>query len=245
MSDASRPDGPLLVLAATAGELSDVRRDLTGSEAAGLPGWTDAWRGRLEGRPVVLAATGVGKAAAAAAAAAFALREDPSACIVTGIAGAYAGAFVPVGAAVCAASEVDLDAGVARGDGIEPVHEPQLARAFAARDGSPLYERVGTDRAWTARLEEACGIVAQVFATSDAASGDLDVAAARAERSGAAIESMEGAAVALTCARLGLPFAQVRGVSNVAGVRDKGSWQIGTARAAAARALRRAVSAGL
>jgi futalosine hydrolase len=232
------------VLAATSDELSDLRRHLTATEPAGLPGWTDAWRGRLEGRPVVLAATGVGKAAAAAAAAAFALRSEPSACIVTGIAGAYAGAFVPVGAAVCAASEVDLDAGVATADDVAPVHEPQLARAFAAVDGAAIYERVGTDRAWTARLEEACGIVAQVFATSDAASGDLDVAAARAERSGAAIESMEGVAVALTCARLGLPFAQVRGVSNVAGVRDKDAWRIGPARAAASRALRRAVASG-
>ena len=50
--------------------------------------------------------------------------------------------------------------------------------------------------------------------------------------------------MALTCARLGVPFAQVRGVSNVAGVRDKTAWQIGPARAAAARALRRAVAAG-
>jgi futalosine hydrolase len=242
VSGAGRPDGPLLVLAATPDELSDLRRDLTGSEPAALPGWADAWRGRLEGRPVVLVATGVGKAAAAAAAAAFALREGPSVCIVTGIAGAYAGAFVPVGAAVCAASEVDLDAGVATAAEVAPVHEPQLARAFAADDGAALYERIRTDPAWTARLEEACGIVPQVFATSDAASGDLDVAAARAERSGAAIESMEGAAVALTCARLGVPFAQVRGVSNVAGVRDKGAWRIGPARAAASRALRRALA---
>jgi futalosine hydrolase len=243
VSGAGAPDGPLLVLAASEGELAELRRALAEAEAAGLPGWPQAWRGRLDGHPTLLAATGVGKAAAAAATAAFALRERPRACLLTGIAGAYAGAFVPVGAAACASEEIDLDAGVAGEGGVAPLHEPQVARAADDGAGGPLYERVATDPAWTARLQEACGLVAQRFATSDAVAGDLDVAAARATRSGAALESMEGAAVALACARLGLPFAEVRGVSNVAGVRDKAAWRVGPALAAAARALRRAVAA--
>jgi futalosine hydrolase len=242
VSGVRAPDGPLLVLAASEGELAELRRALAQAEPAGLRGWPDAWRGRLEGRPALLAATGVGKAAAAAAAAAFALRERPCACLLTGIAGAYVGAFVPVGAVACASEEIDLDAGVADAGGVAPLHEPQVARARAAEGGGPLYERIATDPAWTERLQAACGLVAQPFATSDAVAGDLDVAAARAARSGAAVESMEGAAVALACARLGLPFAEVRGVSNVAGVRDKTAWQVGPALAAAGRALRRAVA---
>ena len=55
---------------------------------------------------------------------------------------------------------------------------------------------------------------------------------------------MEGVGAALACARLGLPFGEVRGVSNVAGVRDKAAWEIGRAIDAATSALLVALRAG-
>ncbi|MEX2502149.1 MAG: hypothetical protein WD336_07220, partial [Trueperaceae bacterium] len=59
-----------------------------------------------------------------------------------------------------------------------------------------------------------------------------------------AIESMEGAGVALACLLAGVPFVEIRGVSNVAGVRDKRAWQVRDALRAAAEAVRRTVRAG-
>lgn len=43
---------------------------------------------------------------------------------------------------------------------------------------------------------------------------------------GALLETMEGAAFHLVCRQLHLPFLQVRGVSNVAGDRDKSRWNM-------------------
>jgi futalosine hydrolase len=223
-------------------ELAPLRALLADLEPFALPGADGAWRGRLADRPLVLSAGGVGTAAAATAVATLAARVGPSAVIVTGIAGAYVGAFVPVGAAVAAASEYDLDAGILAAADRASLASVPLPRG-AGPDG-PIFETVATHPGWRAALARASGTVALPFATSDAVSGDLDVAAARAERSGAAIESMEGFGAALACARLGIPFGELRGVSNVAGVRDKAAWDVPAALGAATRALRIALTEG-
>lgn len=242
MSHADRPPGPVAVVAATDGELAPLRALLDASEVLTLAGCDGAWRGSLAGRPLVLAVSGVGTVAAATTVATLAARAGPSAVILTGIAGAYVGAFVPVGAAVAAASEHDLDAGVLGREDHASLATIPLPRGEAP-DG-PVFERLPTDPGWRATLARASGTVAVPFATSDAISGDLDVAAARSGRSGAAIESMEGFGAALACARLGLPFGELRGVSNVAGVRDKAAWDVPAALRAATRALRIALVEG-
>lgn len=243
MSAATTPprpvEAPLLLLAATEMELRDLLAELREPRPIDDSAWPAAWLGRLRGRSVAVVACGVGKASAASAVAWFAATLGPSACLMTGIAGAYVGAFVPVGSAVCAASETDLDAGVAYPHTTTSLAEIPLPRVPAdARSGRrDLFEVFPTDPGWTSTLSSACGTVPVPFATSDAIAGDLDVAASRAARSGAAVESMEGAGAALACARLGLPFAEVRGVSNVAGVRDKAAWNVGSAVRAASDAV--------
>ncbi|MDR9391745.1 MAG: futalosine hydrolase [Trueperaceae bacterium] len=228
-------DAPLLIAAATATELAPLDAALDGARDVG-----GGRAGRLEGRPVVLVATGVGKAAAAAGVAAHVARYAPAAVLHVGVAGAYVGAFLPVGATVAAASEVDLDVGVAThasagGARIDPMTDVD----FPLPGATP----VPTDAAWREALATAAGLPPEPFATSDAASGDLDVAADRAARSGAAVESMEGVAVAVACAAAGVPFAEVRGIANVAGVRDKAQWELAAAVRGAAAALRGALRA--
>lgn len=226
-------DAPLLIAAATTAELAPLDAALV--DAREVPGGR---AGRLEGRSVVLVATGVGKAAAAAGVAAHVAHHAPSAVLHVGIAGAYVGAFLPVGATVAAASEVDLDLGVAThatqgGARIDPMTDVD----FPLPGATPL----PTDVAWRDALAAAAGLPPEPFATSDAASGDLDVAADRAARSGAAVESMEGVAVAVACEAAGIAFAEVRGIANVAGVRDKAQWAFDAAVRGAAAALRGAL----
>ncbi len=57
-------------------------------------------------------------------------------------------------------------------------------------------------------------------------SGDPEVAAERYIRHNVLAENMEGSAMAQVCLRFGAPFLECRGISNVAGVRDKKEWDI-------------------
>ena len=56
-------------------------------------------------------------------------------------------------------------------------------------------------------------------------------------RSGALCESMEGAAAAHVCALYGLPFLEVRGISNLVEDRDRERWRIAEAAGAARLAV--------
>jgi futalosine hydrolase len=71
--------------------------------------------------------------------------------------------------------------------------------------------------------------------TSSQATG-LQSEIERLEHWEALAESMEGAAGAHVCALYGVPFLEIRGISNLVGDRDKRSWQIQGAATVAARA---------
>ncbi len=55
-------------------------------------------------------------------------------------------------------------------------------------------------------------------------SGDPETAADRFRSYGALAENMEGSAVAQVCLLFDAPFLEWRGISNIAGVRDKDRW---------------------
>ena len=59
-----------------------------------------------------------------------------------------------------------------------------------------------------------------------------------ATRTGAAVETMEGAAIGLACAAAGVPWAQLRAVSNLTGDRAKANWDFDRALAALHQAIR-------
>jgi futalosine hydrolase len=62
-------------------------------------------------------------------------------------------------------------------------------------------------------------------------------------RTDAHVETMEGAAVALTCRAFAVPLVHVRCVSNWTGSRDRGQWSLQTAVATVQSAVRRLLSA--
>jgi len=61
------------------------------------------------------------------------------------------------------------------------------------------------------------------------ASGDIHTADARFRSFRALAENMEGSAIAQTCLLFDVPFLEFRGISNMAGVRDKARWDLGAA----------------
>lgn len=62
--------------------------------------------------------------------------------------------------------------------------------------------------------------------TVSMASGDPEVAGERFQRYRAYAENMEGSAVAQACFRFHTPVMECRGISNIAGVRSKETWQL-------------------
>ncbi|MGO9555259.1 MAG: hypothetical protein ACLP2U_09565 [Syntrophobacteraceae bacterium] len=60
-------------------------------------------------------------------------------------------------------------------------------------------------------------------------SGDIHTADARFLSFRALAENMEASAIAQTCLLFDVPFLEFRGISNMAGVRDKTKWDIGAA----------------
>jgi len=76
---------------------------------------------------------------------------------------------------------------------------------------------------------EGSGIFQTVYGPSltvSLASGDRKTARKRYERYGAMAENMEGSAIAQTCFRYEIPFVECRGMSNMAGDRDKRRWSL-------------------
>jgi futalosine hydrolase len=87
------------------------------------------------------------------------------------------------------------------------------------------------------------GLPAVIGATISSCSGHDPVAQAIAARTAGQVETMEGAAVAVVCARFRVPLVQLRCVSNLCGERSRGAFDVPGAAAkvqVAVQQLRRA-----
>lgn len=213
----------LLIVGATSPEVRPVVAEVADAEELRYGPWT-ATEGHLSGTTVAVAALGVGKTLTAAGLATLAREWSATAIVQVGIGGTYAGSFLAVGGAAIAGEEVDLDVGVSSVDGW--LGAETLGFGLIPGSDEPPTNRMPTDPALASRLSQGGRVPVVTFGTSDAVSGDLDIAAQRRARFDLSVESMEGAAAAQTAAALRLPFAEVRGISNVAGQRDKTSWEV-------------------
>jgi futalosine hydrolase len=221
-----------------------------------------------DGRRVALAITGLDKVNAAHLLTCLLQAMDPRPRLVlqTGIAGALpaVGEFAPaaVGDVVIATRESYSDTGsssplgwlsarelgwpVAMVHGIEtggvfPLDGRLVAAALeavaeaAARDDESAFAAI--------RPEQHPRVLAGPCITASQVTGITAEAEELAGRWEALAESMEGAAAAHVCALYGVPFLEIRGISNLVGDRDRGRWQVRRAVAAASWAARAVVDA--
>ena len=187
-----------------------------------------------------LAHLGVGKVNTAAGLAGAVERLEPTSVIQFGIGGAFVGSFLSVGMVAVAEGEVHLDTGVRTDtgwEGMESLGFPLL------KGDTPFYNIFPTDAGLTQKVLEATGAHPCTFGTSETVTGSFDDARTFHERFDVSIESMEGAAAAQVCLALGVPFAELRGVSNIVGERDKRAWNIPAAVRAVNGAVERVVEA--
>ncbi|GAA4943524.1 futalosine hydrolase [Actinoplanes utahensis] len=182
----------------------------------------EAFRDLLDPDRIVVGAVGVGPAAAAAGTARLLATRDYRAVISAGIAGGFPGR-VPVGGLVIATRSIAADLGAESPGGFLPIDE--LGFGTSVLDADP-----DLVKALRAALPEAvCGDVL-TLATVTGTGETADRLAARFPL--AAAEAMEGYGVAVAAEGAGVPFAELRAISNPIGPRDRESWRIPDAFAA-------------
>lgn len=191
-------------------------------EAAFLKGRRFDFHGRagLRGEGWVWLECGIGKVNTAATLAAFAQRRRFARVLLFGIAGAYPDSGLALGGCALAEREIQADLGVREG-GMKGLGFPSLRV-----ESEQYHNRFPLDQAFTAELKERLGLPGKVFLTRDLVSENPTEARELARKWEADLENMEGAAFAQTCLWLGLAGAELRAVSNLAGVRDKARWRL-------------------
>ncbi|MDR3640354.1 MAG: futalosine hydrolase [Humidesulfovibrio sp.] len=231
---------PVLVVAATGLELSaalGVRADLRQGEILE----TDVF-----GRRVLALATGIGVVNAALELG-RALRPGISGVLNLGVAGSFDLGAHPVGAVRLVERECWPEYGLlATGAVAADVRGLGFAlNAVAKAPPADGAEAIFESLAWDAQAAlAALGLAAGGWGTASSltvsgVTADAQRAGALHERFGAGLENMEGFALAYGARRAGLPFAELRAVSNAVGVRPPESWDLPGALSALGQAARR------
>jgi futalosine hydrolase len=193
----------------------------------------DAIRAALGDRDVTVLVGGVGPAAAAAATSAALAAAEHELVINAGIGGGFAP--LGVGGIAVAATIVFADLGAETETGFAAVSTlgfgtdryevaPQLAIELTDRTGG----RLGT-------------VLTVATVTGTAATADE----LRGRYPDAVAEGMEGAGVAAAASLHGVPFAEIRTISNLVGPRDRTAWRIPDALTALGRAIHAVAAARL
>ncbi|MGH8860974.1 MAG: futalosine hydrolase [Jatrophihabitantaceae bacterium] len=157
---------------------------------------------------------GIGPAASAAATSAALARGTYDLVLSAGIAGGFAP--LAIGDIAVASTIAHADLGGELADGFRPIDAAPARYEVAPRLGIEIADRTGGH----------LGTILTVSTvTGTAASAD----ALLARHPDAVAEAMEGAGVAAAATLHGVPFAEVRAISNLVGPHDRDAWRIGDA----------------
>jgi futalosine hydrolase len=213
----------VLVLTAVPAEAAAVLSRFEGVEPVELGPYRGGLAKTGAGQLAVVAG-GVGPARAAACAATALALDRPALLVVAGIAGGFAGRAAP-GDVVVADAVVHADLGADSPAGFLPISE----LGFGADRALPRPDLVGLAAART-------GAVVGPVLTVSTATGTAARAAELAARYDPAAEAMEGAGGWAAAEAHGVPFLEIRAVSNVVGPRDRADWRLADALAVLAQA---------
>ncbi|HEX8391529.1 MAG TPA: futalosine hydrolase [Longimicrobium sp.] len=230
---------PLALLCSVPFECERLAAALEGAEPVTI-GRKPGWAGRLGGTPVVLLPGGMGKTNAAHAATALLEARAVSGVICFGIGGAYPGSGLALGDIALATHAIYGDEGADTPGGW--IGTDAIGIPLWRGEQGAVFNDFALDAGLVHRAADAlrrAGMDARTgpFVTVSACSGTDALGRERGERFGALCEGMEGAAAAHVCAVYGVPFLEVRAVSNHVEDRDMARWRIGPAVQAAQDAV--------
>jgi len=243
-------DRRVVLLTATDGEAAPLLVSFASAGRAEVATKTIRWgefpAGVAEPARCALIVTGCDKANTAHALTLVleALDPPPALVLQVGVAGAYGSSGLQVGDLAVASEEVYGDTGVLAPDGW--LNMESLGLPLARRGDAEYWNRFPLDPGLVhgaLRRLGAAGwkgarpaIVSGVAVTVSQVTGLAALGEELARRFSAISESMEGAAAAHICTLYGVPFLEIRGISNLVMDRDRGSWRLERAAEVAARA---------
>jgi futalosine hydrolase len=228
---------PCLTLALVVATAKEYKAALAGLGAPGAPGpgqWT-SWRWRR--RDMRLLVTGVGPVAAGISLGRLLGAEAVGGVVNLGLAGAFDLSRVPLTGLAVATAEIFPEYGLRGETGIDPrgLGFPQLTVG-----GGPVYDRLSLEPETAARgmgLALPREAVRGDFATVAGVGTEAVPSAAGRLSPLPLAESMEGFALALGCALAGVPFLELRTISNRVGARPPRDWDLAGALAALSQAV--------
>ncbi len=188
-------------------------------------------KGQLSGVNVVLMNSGIGKVNAAHSATYIIEKYAVSAIINIGVGGAYPGSGLKVGDIAFATREIYGDEGVINAGGwggLEkigiPLVKDGMKRYFNEYPlnslPSSLFKGKNRMSRWNYK------ITGGNFVTVSSVSGTRKRARELEKRFNALCENMEGVAIAQVCTLYKIPVFEIRGISNITGIRDKRKWDL-------------------
>jgi futalosine hydrolase len=147
--------------------------------------------------------------------------EKPDLLIQTGICGGFHPLQHPIGSAVAVKEELVGDMGAMEPDGSwRDIFDLRLSDPF----GSPYAEKCLSNP--HIKLLMACGMPSVRGISVNQVTTDPQMVLKLSASYAPDVESMEGAAFHYVCLKEGIPFVQLRGISNLIGDRDKSRWQM-------------------
>ena len=204
-----------LIVAATAPEVAPLAAALVLS-----PEFAVLRSGRYRGDAIDLLVTGVGMVATAAWCSRTLANDSYDFALNLGVCGSFDPAMGP-GTVVHVVADRLAELGAEDGDEFLTIHQMRLLaeQEFPFTDGQLMNDASPTNPV-VAALPRVRGIT---VSTVHGAEGSI---ARVVQRFDPQVESMEGAAFMYACLIAGVPFAQVRAVSNVVERRNRAAWKI-------------------
>jgi futalosine hydrolase len=219
------------IVAAVESELGFLKNELRASPGEYVGGKL-VYVGSLGSDSVYLDVLGVSAVSAALSLGIFLSAAGADRVIMVGSAGALPRSGLTVGDVAVANSEIMAELGVCSGPGMGDVMPMAL---------EGLHQEILLDPEFAQEIADAASELSPIhvgkFLTVLGVSADQAQAEARGRRFSALVENMEGFSLALAGQRFGIPVAEVRGVSNFAGNRDKTGWDLRLANERAQQAV--------
>jgi len=198
---------------------------------------------RTAGRELLLCVTGVGLVNAALHAGRLLERPGVEGMIAVGIAGVYSLGELSLASTCYAWREIWPEYGLLDEDG--GVDAKGIGFAQETIGGKPVWDRVDlnpTNDAARMGLHLSADWPRASAVTVSSVTGTAERAGWMETAYSADIENMEGFALALAAARKGVPFLELRTISNLAGSRFADEWDVGGALKALGNSVRHLLS---